>query len=50
MAAEEPWFRGSVTINTVDIDDLGIIYNTTTSNAQDFLEVTPYYDQSNIPM
>merc|ERR1719267_174206 len=50
MAEEEPWFPGSVTSNTVDINDLGNIYDKATSNAQDFLEANPYYDMSNIPM
>merc|ERR1719331_730113 len=50
MAEEEPWFPGSVTSNTVDINDLGTIYDKATSNAQDFLEANPYYDMSNIPM
>merc|ERR1740138_819956 len=50
MAEEEPWFPGSVTSNTVDINDLGNIYDKATSNAQDFLEASPYYDMSEIPV
>jgi ferredoxin--NADP+ reductase len=51
-AAEEPWFPGSVTSNTVDINDLGKIYDRAVSSdsKQDFLEADPYFDMSNIPM
>jgi len=50
MAEEEPWFRGSVTSNTVDMGTLDSTFSKATSNAQDFLEADPYYDQSGIPM
>merc|ERR1719453_1623583 len=55
MSTEEPWFRGTVTTNTVSLEELNGLYNTAMGKTSEdgelnFLEADPYYDNSNLPM
>lgn len=47
---EEPWFADAVASNVVTKDMLDAAYSMAIEQKQDFLEATPYYDMSKIPL
>jgi len=48
--ASEPWFSEAVTSNTVSLEALNGVYGKALSSDQDYLEATPYYDISGLPL
>uniref|UniRef100_X5CVA4 ferredoxin--NADP(+) reductase n=1 Tax=Tisochrysis lutea TaxID=1321669 RepID=X5CVA4_9EUKA len=59
MASDEPWFEDCVSTTSIDKTAFEAAYNTamnapapaaSASGKQDFLEASPYWDQSNIPV
>jgi ferredoxin--NADP+ reductase len=50
MASDEPWFADAVATTVIDKATLDAVYARATSQAQDFLEATPYWDFSEMPL